>query len=198
MGAYSPTPFLTPAELERVAAAIVAPWLDGCREEGIDFRGILYPGVMLTKDGPKVLEFNARFGDPEAQVYLTRLENDLVDVLEACVEGTLDKIELRWRPEASVCVVMASKGYPGGYEKGKVIRGLEEAAKVPGAKVFHAGTAREPDGIVTSGGRVLGVTALGRTLAEARERAYAAVSKIQFDGVQFRRDIGSKALVKEK
>ncbi|HEY3916115.1 MAG TPA: phosphoribosylamine--glycine ligase [Verrucomicrobiae bacterium] len=198
MGAYSPTPFLTSAELDKVAAAIFDPWLAGCRKEDIDFRGILYPGVMLTKDGPKVLEFNARFGDPEAQVYLTRLENDLVDVLEASVEGTLDKIELRWRPEVSVCVVMASKGYPGGYEKGKVIRGLEEAAKIPGAKVFHAGTAREPDGIVTSGGRVLGVTALGRTLAEARERAYAAVSKIQFDGAQFRRDIGSKALVKEK
>jgi phosphoribosylamine--glycine ligase len=196
MGAYSPTPFLTPAELDKVADAIFPPWLKGCREEGIDFRGILYPGIMLTRGGPRVLEFNARFGDPETQVYLARLENDLVDVLEACVDGALDKVQLRWRPEAAVCVVIASYGYPGTYAKGKVIRGLEEAGQTPGTKIFHAGTAVRDGETVTTGGRVLGVTSLGRTLAEARERAYEATEKIRFDGAQFRRDIGAKAFPK--
>ncbi len=196
MGAYSPTPFLTSAELENVSAAIIEPWLKGCRDEGIDFRGILYPGVMLTNEGPRVLEFNARFGDPETQVYLARLENDLVDVFEACVEGALNKVQLRWRPEAALCVVMASSGYPGDYAKGKIIRGLAEAGLVPGTKVFHAGTAARGNEIVTNGGRVLGVTSLGRTLAEARDRAYLAVDKIRFDGAQFRRDIGAKAFEK--
>lgn len=194
MGAYSPTPFLTSAELENVSAAIIEPWLKGCRDEGIDFRGILYPGVMLTNEGPRVLEFNARFGDPETQVYLARLENDLVDVFEACVEGALNKVQLRWRPEAALCVVMASSGYPGDYAKGKIIRGLAEAGLMPGTKVFHAGTVARGNEIVTNGGRVLGVTSLGRTLAEARDRAYLAVDKIRFDGAQFRRDIGAKAL----
>ncbi len=196
MGAYSPTPFLTSAELENVSAAIIEPWLKGCRDEGIDFRGILYPGVMLTNEGPRVLEFNARFGDPETQVYLARLENDLVDVFEACVEGALNKVQLRWRPEAALCVVMASSGYPGDYAKGKIIRGLAEAGLMPGTKVFHAGTVARGNEIVTNGGRVLGVTSLGRTLAEARDRAYLAVDKIRFDGAQFRRDIGAKAFEK--
>jgi phosphoribosylamine---glycine ligase len=196
MGAYSPTPFLTAAELDKAAAAVITPWLQGCRQEGIDFRGILYPGIMLTDTGPKVLEFNARFGDPETQVYLARLENDLADVLEACVEGVLDKVYLRWRPEAAICVVMASSGYPGGYTKGKVIDGLAEAGEVPGTKVFHSGTTARGNEIVTSGGRVVGVTALGATLAEARDRAYLAVGKIRFDGAQFRRDIGAKAFGK--
>jgi phosphoribosylamine---glycine ligase len=192
MGTYSPTPFLNDAELKRVGDAILGPWLRGCAAEGIDFRGILYPGIMLTKDGPRVLEFNARFGDPETQVYLTRLENDLVELLDASVDGTLGKLELKWKPEASVCVVMASGGYPGSYEKGKLIRGLEDAAKMPGVKVFHAGTALKDEQIVTSGGRVLGVTALGKDLKAAQAAAYAAVEKIHFDGAQFRRDIGAK------
>jgi phosphoribosylamine--glycine ligase len=194
MGAYSPAPFLTDAELAGVERKILAPWLQGCQEEGIDFCGILYPGVMLTKDGPKVLEFNARFGDPETQPYLMRLENDLADLLESCVERRLDKMTLRWRPEAAVCVVMASAGYPGSYDKGKPIRGLAEAGRLPDTKIFHAGTARAGDQIVTNGGRVLGVTALGSGLAQARDRAYEAVRKIQFDGAQFRRDIADKAL----
>jgi phosphoribosylamine---glycine ligase len=193
MGAYSPTPFLSSNQLSEVSTSILSPWSEGCREEGIDFRGVLYPGVMLTRDGPKVLEFNARFGDPEAQVYLMRLESDLLDLLEACVEGTLSQCEARFGGVA-VCVVMASAGYPGPSAKGKVIRGLEEAARLPGTKIFHAGTAQDGDKIVTNGGRVLGVTALGGTLAEARDRAYQAVSKIQFDGAQFRRDIAAKAL----
>ena len=194
MGAYSPTPFLSTGELDQVSTAILDPWSKGCRQEGIDFRGVLYPGVMLTKSGPKVLEFNARFGDPEAQVYLMRLETDLLDLLEACVDGVLSKCEARFRGVA-VCVVMASAGYPGAALKGKVIHGLEEAARLPDTKIFHAGTALDGDKIVTAGGRVLGVTALGNTLAEARDRAYLAVSKIQFDGAQFRRDIAAKALV---
>ena len=193
MGTYSPTPFLSGTELKKVGDAILNPWLRGCAEERIDFRGILYPGIMLTKSGPKVLEFNARFGDPETQVYLTRLENDLVELLDASVNGTLDKIELKWKPAASVCVVMASGGYPGNYAKGKPILGLAEAAKLPGTKVFHAGTAQNGNEIVTNGGRVLGVTALGKDLKAAQAAAYAAVEKIHFDGAQFRRDIAAKA-----
>jgi phosphoribosylamine---glycine ligase len=204
MGTYSPTPFLTDAELKKVGDAILNPWLRGCAEEKINFCGILYPGIMLLKNGgasvpasrieARVLEFNARFGDPETQVYLTRLENDLVELLDASVSGTLDKIELKWKPNASVCVVMASGGYPGNYEKGKAIYGLDEVAKIPDVKVFHAGTAKNGNEIVTNGGRVLGVTALGRDLKTAQTAAYAAVEKIHFDGAQFRRDIAAKAL----
>jgi phosphoribosylamine---glycine ligase len=194
MGAYSPTPFLSQAELDAVGGSILKPWLRGCGTEGIDFHGILYPGIMLTQAGPKVLEFNARFGDPETQVYLTRLENDLVELLMASIDGRLDSLELKWNPMPSVCAVMASAGYPGSYAKGKPIRGLDEAALLPNTKVFHAGTANAGDQIVTSGGRVLGVTAWGRDLLTARDAAYAAVERIQFEGAQFRRDIAAKAL----
>lgn len=193
MGTYSPTPFLDQAQLNDAGRQILAPWLKGCMEEDIDFRGILYPGIILTKNGPRVIEFNARFGDPETQVYLTRLENDLVELLNASVDGTLGRTELKWSPMASVCVVMASGGYPGSYAKGKAISGLDDAAKLPNTKVFHAGTARAGDQIVTSGGRVLGVTALGKDLKSAQAAAYAAVEKIHFEGAQFRRDIGAKA-----
>jgi phosphoribosylamine--glycine ligase len=194
MGAYSPAPFLSDAELEASRRQILDPWLRGCAAEGIDFRGILYPGVMLTKSGPKVLEFNARFGDPEAQVYLTRLENDLVELLDASTSGTLAKVELKWSRNAAVCVVMASGGYPGAYAKGKIIHGLDEAARLANTKIFHAGTARSGNEVVTSGGRVLGVTAWAGDLARARAAAVAAVAKIRFDGAQWRRDIGAKAL----
>ena len=194
MGTYSPTPFLTDAQLADTAKKILDPFLRGCAAEGIDYRGILYPGIMLTKSGPKVLEFNARFGDPETQVYLTRLENDLVELLDASVNGTLGKIEMKWSPLASVCVVMASGGYPGSYAKGKPILGLAEAAMLPNVKVFHAGTARAGEQIVTNGGRVLGVTAWAKDLKGAQAAAYAAVEKIQFDGAQFRHDIAAKAL----
>jgi phosphoribosylamine--glycine ligase len=194
MGTYSPTPFLNDAQLADTGKKILDPWLRGCAAEGIDFHGILYPGIMLTKSGPKVLEFNARFGDPETQVYLTRLENDLVELLDASVSGTLGKMELKWSPQASVCVVMASGGYPGSYAKGKPILGLAEAAKLPDIKVFHAGTALKDGQIVTNGGRVLGVTALGKDLKVAQAAAYAAVEKIHFDGAHFRRDIAAKAL----
>ena len=194
MGTYSPTPFLTDAQLADAARQILEPFMRGCAAEGIDYRGLLYPGVMLTKNGPKVLEFNARFGDPETQVYLTRLENDLVDLLEASVDGTLDKIELQWSPLAAVCVVMASGGYPGSYPKGKPITGLDTADALPRTKVFHAGTAVKDGQIVTNGGRVLGVTALGADLKSAQAAAYAAVDKIHFAGAHFRHDIAAKAL----
>ncbi|MGO9587632.1 MAG: phosphoribosylamine--glycine ligase [Limisphaerales bacterium] len=194
MGTYSPTPFLDNAELKKVGRQILDPFMCGCAAEGIDFRGILYPGIMLTKSGPKVLEFNARFGDPETQVYLPRLENDLVELLDASVNGTLGQIELKWKSEASVCVVMASGGYPGSYAKGKVITGLDAANALPHTKVFHAGTALKDGQIVTNGGRVLGVTTLGPDLKSAQAAAYAAVEKIHFDGAHFRRDIASKAV----
>jgi phosphoribosylamine--glycine ligase len=194
MGTYSPTPFLSDAELTAAAKKILDPFMRGCAEEGIDYRGILYPGIMLTKNGPKVLEFNARFGDPETQVYLTRLENDLVELLDASVSGKLEKIELKWSPLASVCVVVASGGYPGNYEKGKPIRGLDDPAKLPGVKVFHAGTALKENQIVTNGGRVLGVTALGKDLRTAQAAAYVAVEKIHFEGAHFRHDIAARAL----
>ncbi len=194
MGAYSPTPFLNESQLDLVREKILTPWLAGCAAEGIDFRGILYPGLMLTKSGPKVLEFNARFGDPEAQVYLSRLTDDLVDLLEASASGTLGAQELKWRPESAVCVVMASQGYPGNYDKGKVIHGLEAAGSMPNVKVFHAGTRQESGEIVTSGGRVLGVTAWAADLASSRTGAYAAVESVRFEGAHWRTDIGSKGL----
>jgi len=194
MGTCSPTPFLTDTHLATAYRDILEPWLKGCAAEGIDFRGLLYPGLMLTQDGPRVLEFNARFGDPETQVYVPRLENDLVELLEASVEGRLGPIQLEWSSMASVCVVMASGGYPGSYAKGKVITGLADAERLPNVKVFHAGTARVGDGIVTNGGRVLGVTAWAPDLRRARDAAYAAVACIRFEGAHYRRDIAAKAL----
>jgi phosphoribosylamine--glycine ligase len=194
MGTYSPTPFLNDTQLAETGRKILEPFMRGCAAEGIDFHGILYPGIMLTKSGPKVLEFNARFGDPETQVYLPRLENDLVELLDASANGTLDKIELKWSPMASVCVVLASGGYPGSYTKGKVISGLDDAAKLPNTKVFHAGTAKNGNELVTNGGRVLGVTAWGKDLKSAQAAAYAAVEKIHFEGAHFRRDIAAKAM----
>ena len=194
MGAYSPPPFLDDAALADVGKKILDPWLRGCAAEGIDFHGILYPGVMLTKNGPKVLEFNARFGDPEAQVYLTRLDNDLVELLNASVDGTLAPVELKWRSIVSVCVIISSGGYPGNYAKGKVITGLATVSHLPNTKVFHAGTARAGDTLVTNGGRVVGVTSWAGDIRSARDAAYAAVEKIRFDGAHFRRDIGAKAL----
>jgi len=194
MGAYSPAPFLDETKLAEIGRMILDPWLRGCAEERIDFRGIIYPGVMLTRNGPKVLEFNARFGDPETQVYLTRLENDLVELLLASVNGELDKVTLKWRPGVSVCIVMASAGYPGSYSKGKLIEGLDEAAKLSNTKVFHAGTALADGKIVTNGGRVLGVTSWASNLKQAKAVAYAAVERIRFEGAHWRSDIGAKGL----
>jgi phosphoribosylamine--glycine ligase len=194
MGSYSPAPFLDASELAETGRNILEPWIRGCAAENIKFQGILYPGLMLTKTGAKVLEFNARFGDPETQVYLTRLENDLVELIETVLDGQLARTELRWSPCVSVCVVMASAGYPGAYTKGTPIRGLDQAEKLTNTKVFHAGTASSNGLIVTNGGRVLGVTAWAKDLSSARDKVYEAVAQIQFEGAHFRRDIAAKAM----
>lgn len=195
MGVYSPVPIVTPEELaamheimETAAAATArAPFAH-------DYRGVLYGGFMLTPEGPKIIEFNARFGDPETQVVLPRLETDLVDIMMAVAEGRPDDITLRWSEQWAVCVVLASEGYPGSYEKGKVILGVDEAEAIEGVTVFHAGTAKNYDEeLVTAGGRVLNVVALGDSFDEAREKAYEACDYINFEGKQFRTDIGKKA-----
>lgn len=194
MGVYSPVPIVTDEELA-VMKQVMVDTVAELAAEGIDYRGCLYGGFMLTPEGPKVLEFNARFGDPETQVILPRLKNDLVDVMLACAEQRLDEVELSWRDEWAVAVVLTSAGYPGSYEKGKVITGVEDADALDGVTVYHAGTAVTDAGeLVTSGGRVLAVTALGDTFEEARDLAYAACEKIDFEGKTLRHDIGLKAL----
>lgn len=193
MGVYSPVPIVTPEEHETMVA-IMHQIVEQLHREGIDYRGCLYGGFMLTPAGPKVLEFNARFGDPETQVILPRLQNDLVDVMLACAEQRLDEIELSWCDDWAVSVVLTSAGYPGSYEKGKVITGIEDAEALDGVTVYHAGT-REQDGqILTNGGRVIDVTALGATFEDARNLAYAACEKIDFEGKTLRHDIGLRAL----
>lgn len=198
MGTISPDPALSEEEYSEIADAIITPWLEGCAKEGIDFCGVLYPGVKLTADGPKLLEFNARFGDTEAQTHLVRLETDLVEIAQATLAGTLERVDIRWKPITSVCVVLASEGYPGDVSKtkGRVIIGLERAATFSNVKVFHAGTALNDQGeFVTAGGRVLGVTAWAETLAVARMQAYRATKAIRFEGGQhYRRDIGGEPL----
>ena len=195
MGVYSPVPIVTDDELAvmtRVMETAAAATAKAPFEH--DYRGVLYGGFMLTPQGPKVLEYNARFGDPETQVVLPRLKTDLVDVMMAVAEGRPDDIHLEWDDQWAVCVVLASAGYPGKYEKGEVILGVEDAEDMEGVKVFHAGTARNADGeLVTAGGRVLNVVALGKTFDEAREKAYAACDAINFEGKQLRSDIGAKA-----
>ena len=193
MGVYSPVPIVTPEEHETMVA-IMHQTVEQLHREGIDYRGCLYGGFMLTPAGPKVLEFNARFGDPETQVILARLQNDLVDVMLACAEQRLDEVELSWCDDWAVSVVLTSAGYPGSYEKGKVITGIEDAEALDGVTVYHAGT-REQDGqILTNGGRVIDVTALGATFEDARNLAYAACEKIDFGGTPLRHDIGLRAL----
>ena len=193
MGVYSPVPIVTPEEHETMVA-IMHQTVEELHREGIDYRGCLYGGFMLTPAGPKVLEFNARFGDPETQVILPRLQNDLVDVMLACAEQRLDEVELSWCDDWAVSGVLTSAGYPGSYEKGKVITGIEDAEALDGVTVYHAGT-REQDGqILTNGGRVIDVTALGATFEDARNLAYAACEKIEFEGKTLRHDIGLRAL----
>ncbi len=194
MGAYSPAPVFTPELRQQVIDRVMLPAVNGMRNDGIPYQGVLYAGLMITPDGPKVLEFNARFGDPETQPLMMRMQSDIVPIMEACADGTLESCSLAWKKEVAVCVVMASKGYPGSYEKGLPIRGLDQADSLPGVTVFHAGTRQEGDDIVTSGGRVLGVTALGGNVQMAIVKAYQAVGKIQWDGVHYRKDIGQKAL----
>ena len=197
MGAYCPAPLATPELVREVEQSILVPTVHALKRGRRPFRGVLYAGIIVTNQGPRVLEFNCRFGDPEIQPLLMRLRTDLLDLIEAVVDGKLDEFpesRLEWDPRPAVCVVMASQGYPGNYAKGKVISGLGEAAKLSDVKVFHAGTKLENNLIVTDGGRVLGVTALHDTLAQAKERAYEAVSKISFQGAFYRKDIADKAL----
>jgi phosphoribosylamine--glycine ligase len=194
MGAYSPAPVLTPALEQAAMERFIKPTVAAMAARGMPYMGVLYLGLMITKDGPKLVEYNCRFGDPEAQVLLPRLDGDLLAALLAARDGRLDMLDLRWKDDAALTVVMASKGYPGAYEKGHVIHGLEAAAALPGVTVFHAGTQKRGGAIVASGGRVLDVTALGRDVAEARARAYAAVAKIGWEGAFHRGDIGWRAL----
>ena len=190
MGTFSPSPFYTEEIDEYCRKNIFQPTVDAMAAEGREFKGIIFFGLMLTEDGPKVLEYNARFGDPEAQVVLPRMKNDIIDVMEACIDGTLDQTDLQFEDNAAVCVVLASEGYPVHYEKGYVIKGLENFKDREGYYAFHAGTKATENGIVTNGGRVLGVTAKGATLKEARANAYEAVGLIDFDNKYCRKDIG--------
>jgi phosphoribosylamine--glycine ligase len=196
MGAYCPAPLAPPELLDLVDREVLVPTVHALKRRRRAFHGVLYAGLMVTPQGPRVLEFNARFGDPETQPLLMRLRTDLLDLLDAAVDGRLEQFEgkLEWDPRPAVCVVMCSKGYPGPYERGDVIRGLDETAALPDVKIFHAGTRRDGDRVLTDGGRVLGVTALGETLAEARRRAYEAVGRISFAGAFYRRDIAARAL----
>jgi phosphoribosylamine--glycine ligase len=194
MGAYSPAPIVTENMMNQIVREILVPVVDGMNRNGTPYKGVLYAGLMMTAGGPRVLEFNVRFGDPETQPILMRLKSDLLEVLLATCDGKLDEITLKWDPRPAVCVVMASGGYPGDYLKGKVIAGLEEVRQLKDVMVFHAGTKEQNGNIVTSGGRVLGVTALGQTIAEAKAAAYEAVDKIEFEGAYCRRDIAGKAI----
>jgi phosphoribosylamine--glycine ligase len=197
MGAYCPAPIATPELLQEIEQHVLVPTVHAMKRARTPFRGLLFTGLMLTNQGPRVLEFNVRFGDPETQPLLMRLRTDLLDLLEAVVDDTLGdypESKVEWDPRPAVCVVMCSQGYPGPYPKGRVISGLDDAAKMPDVQVFHAGTKTEGSATLTDGGRVLGVTALGDTLADAKLRAYEAVAKISFTGMHYRRDIAAKAL----
>jgi phosphoribosylamine--glycine ligase len=196
MGAYSPAPVVTEKVHREAMEKVMIPTVRGMAREGRKYQGVLYAGLMIKDEKPKVLEFNARFGDPEAQPLLMRLKSDLIPILEATIDGKLSNHKMELEDRSSVCVVVASGGYPGSYEKGKVISGLREAARVRDAFVFHAGTAMKEGKVVTNGGRVLGVTALGNGIQEAIQRAYEAVAKISWEGAYYRKDIGHKALAR--
>ena len=193
MGAYAPAPVITPELSERVMEEILKPTIEGMKKEGRPYKGCLYAGLMITAKGPKVVEFNARFGDPETQVVLPLLKSDLVEVMLACVDGKLAETKVEWSDEAAVSVVMASGGYPGDYEKGKKITGIDAAEK-SGALVFHAGTAEKEGALVTSGGRVLNVVGVAKDIREAVKKSYAGVEKISFESAHYRKDIAHRAL----
>jgi phosphoribosylamine--glycine ligase len=194
MGAYSPAPIMTEAMVARTLAEIVEPTVAALAARNIPFQGVLYTGLMVTAEGPKLIEYNVRFGDPECQVLLPRLKDDLLTILNAAADGVLDQVSVRWRDDAALSVVMATKGYPGAYENGSEIRGLAEAGAMPGVEIFHAGTRRDGKRILAAGGRVLNVTASGATIDEAQARAYAAVDRIDWPQGFCRRDIGWRAL----
>jgi len=197
MGAYSPGP-ISASLHKKIMRRIIIPTLQGMKEEGREFKGVLYAGLMIKGADPKVLEFNVRFGDPETQVTLPRLKNDLLEVLLAVQDQSLNQVHLEWRPQAAVCVILASRGYPGSYDKGKPIKGLEKLSRLSNIFTFHAGVKREDHRLVTSGGRVLGVTALSKNLKEAIRQVYRAVDKVYFEGMYCRRDIGYKAVGKKR
>ena len=194
MGAYSPAPVITEGLMKQITREILVPMIDGMNRNGTPYKGLLYAGIMVTAGGPRVLEFNVRFGDPETQPILMRLKSDLLEVLLAVCDGGLDEITLEWDPRPAVCVVMASGGYPDDYQKGKKITGLDEAGRLEDVMVFQAGTKDDDGDIVTAGGRVLGVTALGKTVADAKAKAYEAVDMIKFDDAYCRSDIADKAI----
>ena len=198
MGAYCPAPIITDDMMVRITREIFVPTVDAMNRNGTPFKGILYAGLMMTSGGPRVLEFNVRFGDPETQPILMRLKSDLLEVFLAVCDGRLEEAFLKWDPRPAVCVVMASGGYPDDYEKGKMITGLKEAEELGDVVVFHAGTQPRNGDIVTNGGRVLGVTALGTNIAAAKARAYEAVGRIHFDGAYYRRDIADKAIQRKR
>lgn len=191
MGTYAPLPHIDSSVIERIIHDIVQPTAEALAAEGVPFEGILYTGLMLTKEGPKVIEYNARFGDPETQVVLPLLETDLLEILTASLTGELENVEVKWKDKSAVCVIMSSAGYPGPYEKGQIIHGLDQV--VHPTIIFHAGTDTKNGEIINNGGRVLGITAIGETLKEARELAYQSVEKVTFIGAHYRTDIGSKA-----
>ena len=194
MGAYTPTPVITDATLRAVERDVLVPIVDGLVRDGIKYRGVLYAGLMLTQNGPKVLEFNCRFGDPETQPLMMRLKSDLLEVMLAVADGNLDKVQLKWDPRPAVCVVATSKGYPGKYATGLPITGVENADAMRDVKVFHSGTRMGGDQLVTDGGRVLGVTAMGDTIGQAQKRAYDAMKLIHFEGMHYRSDIAHQAI----
>jgi phosphoribosylamine--glycine ligase len=198
MGAYSPTPFVTPEIHDQIMARIILPTVAGMKSRGTPFRGVLYAGVMLTADGPKLFEYNVRFGDPECQVLMLRMMSDIVPALLASCDGQLKNFDLRWFPEPALTVVMAAKGYPGDYAKGTRIEGLDDAAKVEGAEIFHAGTVAKDGHILANGGRVLNVCAMGKTIVDAQRHAYQAVDRINWPEGFCRRDIGWQAVEREK
>ncbi len=198
MGAYSPAPVMTPEMTARTMREIIEPTLAAMKAMGCSYKGVLFAGLMITADGPKLIEYNVRFGDPECQVLMLRLMSDLVPALIASCDGQLANFDLRWYPDAALTVVMAAKGYPGGYEKGSVISGLAAAAQVEGVEIFHAGTRTDGDKVLANGGRVLSVCARGRTVAEAQARAYAAIRRITWPQGFFRRDIGFRAIEREQ
>lgn len=195
MGVIAPLPFIDNALMERIEKEIVAPTILGMAKEGRPFVGILYPGIMLTKKGPKVFEFNARFGDPETQTYMRLLETDILDIVDASIDGKISDLEIKWKKDIYACnIALASSGYPGKYEKGKVISGIHEAEIQPDIIIFHAGTKIARQDLATNGGRVLGVSATGNTLEEALKKAYEAIKKISFEGMQYRKDIGQSTI----
>src|SRR5580704_17431871 len=198
MGAYSPTPFVTSAIHDQIMAKIILPTVAGMKARGTPFRGVLYAGVMLTAQGPKLFEYNVRFGDPECQVHMLRMMSDLVPAMLASIDGQLKHFNLRWHPEPALTVVMAAKGYPGDYKKGTRIDGLDDAAKIDGVEIFHAGTVAKDGAILANGGRVLNVCAIGKTVTEAQARAYQAIDRIQWPDGFCRRDIAWQAVEQER